>query len=144
MLRLIRLAIDQQEPRAIIGIRSLGGKQAVERSALRKLVFLAFRSIVRTLVNVKFEDTQCGAKVIPGAAYRAVADDLMERGFIFDVELLVALQAAGIKILEEPIDWKEVAGSRLQLSRDSMEMIRSLWRIRKRLRAGDYAESRPS
>lgn len=143
MLHLIECAMQGGGNRAVIGTRPLGGSREVQRSWLRKCVFWAFRMLVRGLVGVRFEDTQCGAKVIPGAAYRAVANSLKERGFIFDVELLVALRHAGVEIVEEPIPWCEVLGSRIRLSSDSLEMIRGLLRIRRRLRAGDFLTYRP-
>lgn len=141
ILHLIRLAMQGSGSDAVIASRPLSGSMEVHRSGLRKCVFRAFRMLVRCLVGVQFEDTQCGAKVIPGTAYREIADNLEERGFIFDVELLVALQQSGVEIVEEPIDWREVSGSRIRLSSDSFEMIRGLFRIRRRLRAGCY--SRP-
>lgn len=140
MIRLIRLAVESGGTQAVVGIRPLSGSAAVDRSWIRKCAFFTFRSIVRLLVGGRFEDTQCGAKVIPGAAYRRVATALEERGFIFDVELLVALRANGLAILERPIAWTEVAGSRIRLSRDSWEMLKGLWRIRRRQRAGHYGK----
>ncbi|NBB80164.1 MAG: glycosyltransferase [Verrucomicrobia bacterium] len=141
ILHLIKQALEGGTvTHALIGIRPLSGHMEVHRSWLRKCVFCAFRILVRGLVGARFEDTQCGAKVVSGTAYRAVAGKLKERGFIFDVELLVALQRAGVEIREEPIAWCEVAGSRLRLSSDSFEMIRGLLRIRRRLRAGHFSK----
>lgn len=138
ILHLIKLAMQDAGARAVIGIRPLSGSLIVQRSWLRKCVFRTFRALVRWLVGIRFEDTQCGAKVIPGPAFRGVADKLQERGFIFDVELLVALQQAGVAVTEEPIAWREVSGSRIRLSSDSVEMIRGLLRIRRRRDAGAY------
>lgn len=138
MIHLIRIAIEAGGTQAVLGVRPLGGNAAVKRSLIRKGAFFAFRSMVRLLVGAGFEDTQCGAKVIPGAAYRQIAASLGERGFIFDVELLVALQPAGVALIEIPIAWTEVSGSRIRLSGDSWEMLKGLWRIRRRQRAGHY------
>ena len=139
ILQLIELAMQGDDDRAVIGTRPFSGSMEVHRSWLRKWLFRVFRMLVRRLVGVRFEDTQCGAKVIPGWAYRAVTDKLAERGFIFDVELLVALQQTGVEIVEEPIAWREVSGSRIRLSSDSIEMIRGLLRIRRRLRRGWFS-----
>jgi glycosyltransferase involved in cell wall biosynthesis len=139
ILRLLRLASEEPERRAVVGVRALTGDLAAKRSWSRKCVFRGFRALVRALLGFEFGDTQCGAKVIPGPAYRAIAARLKERGFIFDIELLVALRCSSVGLREEPIAWKEVAGSRVRLLRDALHMLRGLWRIRRRMRAGRYA-----
>ena len=94
--------------------------------------------LVRGLVGIHFEDTQCGAKVIPAAAYRAVSSQLMERGFVFDVELLLALQKHGSRIEQLRIPWREMPDGKVHPLRDAWGMIAGLLRIRKRMKAGGY------
>lgn len=69
----------------MVGTRALDREQPVQRSWGRRWVFRAFRLLVRGLVGMRFSDTQCGAKVIPASAYSKVADQLKERGFVFEV-----------------------------------------------------------
>lgn len=139
ILDLIERALDGRGVSAVVGTRPASGSKRVHRPFLRKAVFLAFRMLARSLIGVRFEDSQCGAKVIPGDAYRQVAVKLKERGFIFDVELLVALQSADVAIVEKPISWREVSGSRIRLSVDSVQMIQGLLRIRRRKKTGFYS-----
>jgi cellulose synthase/poly-beta-1,6-N-acetylglucosamine synthase-like glycosyltransferase len=141
ILSLIEQGLDEKGGSAVVGTRPASGPKRVHRAFLRKVVFLAFRTLVRRLIGARFEDSQCGAKVIPGNAYRRVADKLKERGFIFDVELMVALQSVDVAILEKPITWREVAGSRIRISVDSVQMIRGLFRIRRRQKSGFYRNS---
>ncbi|TQE92744.1 MAG: hypothetical protein FKY71_19245 [Spiribacter salinus] len=87
---------------------------------------------------MRFRDTQCGAKVIGGEVYRAIASRLREAGFIFDAELLTALRQHGATVEEVAVSWREVAGSRIRLSQDFWEMLKGLFRIRRRLKAHLY------
>jgi glycosyltransferase involved in cell wall biosynthesis len=139
MIELIHRARAFAGERAVIAMRSLRGPHAVQRSWLRRWIFLFFRRMVRWLTGLRFEDTQCGAKVIPGEAYREVAGKLPERGFTFDAELLLALQTAGVSFEEIPISWREVPGSRIRPLPDGVQMVRALCRIRQRSKAGFYA-----
>jgi hypothetical protein len=72
--------------------------------------------------------------VISGQAYRAIEDNLKERGFVFDVELLMYLRLGGWPIREMPVAWREIPGSKLYLWKDVWSVLAGLMRIRKRLR----------
>lgn len=51
-------------------------------------------------------------------------------GWIFDVELLMLAESAGIGIEEVAIGWKEVAGSKLNVIKDSLGMAIGLALLR--------------
>jgi hypothetical protein len=50
----------------------------------------------------------------------------------FDVNLLVAMKQAGFQLLEVPIEWTDVVGSKVtsSLLRQSLTMFLSVWRVR--------------
>lgn len=123
---------------AVVGIRHDSEDTPVRRPWMRALSFRLFTSLVHGLVGIHFEDTQCGAKVIPAAAYRAVSTKLMERGFVFDVELLLALERFGCRIEQVRIPWREMPGGKVHPLRDAWGMVSGLLRIRKRLKTGAY------
>jgi dolichyl-phosphate beta-glucosyltransferase len=122
----------------VVGIRHDTAQTPVRRPWMRALSFRLFRALVRALIGIHFEDTQCGAKVIPASAYRAVSQQLMERGFVFDVELLLAIQQHGCRLEELRLPWNEIPGGKVHPLRDAWGMIAGLWRISRRLRAGVY------
>ncbi|MBA3826808.1 MAG: hypothetical protein H0X24_23300, partial [Ktedonobacterales bacterium] len=78
-------------------------------------------------------DTQCGFKCFT----RAVAQDVCGRqrlpGFSFDVELLALARARGYHIAEIPIDWYHERHSRVRPLRDTIMMVRDIWRVRQRM-----------
>lgn len=143
MVDLIRSALKGGSSGAVVGVRVVHGPLAVQRSLLRMGTYHLFRFLVRLIIGIRFRDTQCGAKVVGGKAYRSIANRLREEGFIFDAELLAALQQSGVRIEEVPIAWREVQGSRIRLSRDFWEMLKGLFRIRKRLEARLYDAPSP-
>lgn len=126
---------------AHVGVRRNSEQTQVTRPIGRKLSFKLFTGMVNLMTGAHFEDTQCGLKIIPGAAYRSIASKLQERGFVFDVELLVALQAQEVSISERPITWQEMPDGKVQPLRDAWAMIGGLLRIRKRMGSGYYSVS---
>lgn len=134
-IRLIQHAMAQGTNGGCIGIRHDAADTPVDRPMGRALSFKVFSYLVHRLVGIRFEDTQCGAKIVPGGGYRAVASKLKERGYIFDVELLLALDRYGCRIEELRIPWREMAGGKVHPWRDAWPMLAGLLRIRKRHKA---------
>lgn len=52
------------------------------------------------------------------------------RTWVFDVELLIMAQSLNIPVVEVPITWHEVAGSKLSLMSDSFGMLKDLFVLR--------------
>jgi dolichyl-phosphate beta-glucosyltransferase len=96
----------------------------------RHLIGRVFNTLVRVLAVPHIQDTQCGFKCLSAGA----AEDLFQRiqleGWTFDVELLYLAQRRGFTIVEVPIDWTHIPGSRVHLLRDSAAMFLDLFRIR--------------
>ncbi len=142
--RLLRLAQSQpgslaaidpnlsgEPPAALIAsrVKMLGRK--VDRQLKRHLIGRVYATLVSQLLGIPVYDSQCGLKVIPHAAFTAVAPGLKVRGFAFDVDLILALLNHGSPVLEVPIDWHEVPGGKVRLLRDSWRMAREIWRLRR-------------
>jgi dolichyl-phosphate beta-glucosyltransferase len=108
-------------------VRMLG--RAIRRNPVRHLAGRVFASIVGTFIDSEVYDSQCGFKVIRSPDYHLIADRLHESGFCFDVELLAALRAVGAKVIEIPIDWADVSGSKLHFMRDAWRMLLAVGRI---------------
>ncbi|MEM7673007.1 MAG: glycosyltransferase [Verrucomicrobiota bacterium] len=137
-LKLIRCAIDSGKNGGCVGIRRNAVDAPVRRAPGRAITFYLFSALVRLMVGIPFQDTQCGAKVVPGAAFRQLHPKLMERGYIFDVELLLALHQFGSCIVESPVPWREMEGSKVSPFRDAWGMLAGLYRVRKRKKMGHY------
>ncbi|MEM9400612.1 MAG: glycosyltransferase [Verrucomicrobiota bacterium] len=117
-------------------IKMLGLK--VERERLRHYWGRIFATLVGWLLHEDVYDSQCGYKLLRAAAWEKIDGRLVEDGFAFDVELLVALIEADEMIYEVPIHWKHQKGSQLSLLRDSIKMFCSLLQINQRRKRGFY------
>jgi glycosyltransferase involved in cell wall biosynthesis len=116
---------------AIIASRWMKGAlvspyQPLSRRAASRL----FNGTVRVLFGLKISDTQCGAKLIKREAVMKILPLLGITRWAFDVDLLFQLRRTGCRITEVPTTWRDVAGSRLQIARASLEMFVALVRLR--------------
>ena len=137
-IRLIEEAVAAGPEGGCVGVRHDSEETPLKRPLGRMISFHLFTFLVHALVGVRYEDTQCGAKIVPGVGYRKVAGILKERGFIFDVELLFALEQAGHRLKELRIPWSEIPGGKVHPLRDAWAMIAGLLRIRRRAKSGAY------
>lgn len=131
MLRLIHSAISNNA--SALGIRKRTATTAIIESPLRALFHRGFLITGKLLLNVPCEDPQCGAKVLCGNDYRAIADHLRENGLAFDSELLRALSLIGARTIDIPLNWTEKSGGTVRPFRDAFTMFRALLRIRRHL-----------
>lgn len=129
MLGLIHRAVTSGV--SVLAIRKRTGTTRVEESLLRGVAHRGFLLAARLVLGLRCADPQCGAKVIRGDDYRAVAGRLVEDGMAFDSELLAALAHDGAVWTEVPVTWIQKKGSRVSLWRDGFRMIASLLRIRR-------------
>lgn len=93
-----------------------------------------FMKVIRLKTGLKFKDTQCGCKIFK----RKVIDKILEykfieRGWIFDVDLLNICRANHFSVCEYPINWKDSEGSKLTFT-DSIKSILKLFDLPDRRR----------
>ena len=99
----------------------------------RRFTGAVFRGLVRALGLSSVRDTQCGFKLMRKDRIRASLDAVTTGGFAFDVELLARAERAGLRVVELPVRWRDVAGSKLRLYPDALRMARDLLLMRLRL-----------
>ena len=102
----------------------------------RRLSGAAFRGLVRTLGLSSFHDTQCGFKLLRRDCMGPILDAVATEGFAFDVELIWRTERAGLRVIELPVRWRDVAGSKLRLFPDALRMAWDLVAMRVRLGRG--------
>ena len=93
----------------------------------------AFHLLIRTLTTKRtaaIKDTQCGFKLFTRPSLPYIIPYMHTEGWIFDVEMLMLAEGADIPIVEVPIGWKEVVGSKLNVVRDSVGMAIGLATLR--------------
>jgi len=117
----------------VIGSRWLPGSVLHQaQPTLRRLVSRCFHLIVEGFFWLHVKDTQCPCKLMRSDAAKKIHASLCIADLAFDVNLLVALKRAGFKIKEVPIEWTDIAGSKVTASlfRSSLTMFLSVLRVR--------------
>lgn len=113
-------------------IKMLG--RIVNRQLKRHLLGRIYATLVSESLNIPIYDSQCGLKIVPAPAFRAIQDQLSILGFAFDVDLLVHLLDHGTPVIEVPVDWHEESGGKVHLLRDSWRMAKDVLQIRRHRR----------
>lgn len=107
----------------------------ITKSSARSIISRAINLIIRTILGMGFQDTQCGAKVMT----KEVADNMFNDKFItkwlFDVEIFIRMKkfygADSVKslIYEQPLKrWIHAEGSKLSM-KDSLKILTQLSKI---------------
>ena len=123
-----------------VAIASREGEGAVRFAEpyYRHLMGRVFNTLVRILAIPSLQDTQCGFKLFR----RAVAHDVFARqtmgGWAFDVEVLAIALRRGYKVVEVPIHWYFMTESKISALRDTVSMLREVFKVRLNVRRGLY------
>jgi glycosyltransferase involved in cell wall biosynthesis len=121
------------EADCVIGSRWLPNSVLLQKQpTFRRFISRCFHLIVEVLFWLHIKDTQCPCKLVRREAIEKIHPQLRIADLAFDVNLLVALHQAGFKILEVPIAWTDMVGSKVtsSLFRSSMSMFLSVVRVR--------------
>ena len=114
------------------GSRWLPGHVA-ERPAKRGVPSRAYNGLVRVFLRSTLRDHQCGFKAISREAFEALADEVGDRHWFWDTELLVRAQRAGYEVAEFPVEWTPKGDTKVDLVRDVLGMgsqiLRTWWQL---------------
>jgi len=115
-------------PTVVIGSRAhlVKTEAVVKRSLLRNLLMYGLHTILRIVGVGHIRDTQCGFKLFSRTAAQQIFPAQRLTTWIFDVELLLRAKQLRIPVGEVPVGWHEVAGSKLNVITDSLQMLRDL------------------
>lgn len=90
-----------------------------------------FNKLVRIILNLKLWDTQCGAKCLPAPLAHKILNEIRNRGYVFDVELVLRSLRCGFVVREIPIEWGHKHGSRIKIPKVAFEMFLGVLRLSK-------------
>lgn len=118
---------------ALFGSRVKMLGRTIQRTLKRHITGRAFATLVSLVSGLGAYDTQCGLKIIKKEAFKKIEPHLKCVGFAFDVEVCMLLLKVGHTVIEFPIDWGDIAGSKVSLFKDSIKMGLEVFRIRRRV-----------
>ncbi|KAH8091658.1 Alg5-prov protein [Cristinia sonorae] len=133
--------ISPEEDAAVaIGSRAhlVKTEAVVKRSVLRNILMYGLHTILRIVGVGHIRDTQCGFKLFSRSAAQQIFPYQHLPTWIFDVELLLLAKQLRIPVAEVSIEWHEVSGSKLNVVKDSLQMLRDLLILRANLLLGRW------
>lgn len=107
----------------------------VRRSIKRHISGRIFSLFVGLMIDSRVYDSQCGFKLIPLKLYNTIRSKIKGRRFSYDVELVALAKHYDYNIIEVPIDWHDVSGSKVRIIRDSVKMFFSVLQIKKEMKS---------
>ena len=113
------------EADVLAGNRQHSGSRIIKKqSLLRRKMGQTFNRILQSFSLLDIRDTQCGFKAFRKRAAREIFSRQKLDGFAFDVELLLLAKKLGFKIVDLPVDWVNSPESKVNILRDSFQMLR--------------------
>jgi len=107
-------AVDREQAAGAIGSRALDRSLVgVHQAAFREWSGRIFNVVMRISTGLPFRDTQCGFKLFRKDASAVIFSRQLLDGFGFDVEDLLIARIHGFKIVEVPVRWDNVEGTKV-------------------------------
>ena len=118
---------------ALFGSRVKMLGRIIQRTPVRHITGRVFATLVSLVSGLGAYDTQCGLKIIRTEAFQKIKPHLKCVGFAFDVEVCMLLLKTGHSVVEFPVDWRDIDGSKVNLLKDSIKMGLEVFKIRRRV-----------
>lgn len=98
-----------------VGSRAHLQEQAESRRHwIRNFLMHGFHVLVMLVVGGAIRDTQCGFKLMTRSAAQLLLSNTRLQRWCFDVELIYLARELKIPIVEVPVDWTEIPGSKIK------------------------------
>ncbi|KAH7874880.1 nucleotide-diphospho-sugar transferase [Lentinula edodes] len=110
----------------------------VKRSFIRNMLMRCLHTLLLIVGVGHIRDTQCGFKLFSRPAARKMFPYQHLPSWMFDVELLLLAKAQNIPVREVDVQWHEVGGSKLNVVKASLGMLRDLGVIRGNMLLGRW------
>ena len=115
------------------------------RSFIRGFISSVFNFVVVYVGGVTgIKDTQCGFKLYQRDAARAAFQGQNLMRWAFDVENLYRVQTLGYRMVEVPVQWTEVPGSKLSVVKATVNMLIDMVKMRYSYSAGKWLVGPPA
>ena len=127
--------MESEQADVVIGSK-MHKESQLEYPFIRKFVSFGYYVMLRVLFRLKVHDTQTGIKLFKAGLLKGIIEDVMTKGFAYDIEILAANEL-GAKIIERPIRLvftRQGGFSRIKFS-DIWLVFKDTFKIRKKVSA---------
>jgi dolichyl-phosphate beta-glucosyltransferase len=126
-------------PDVVIGSRKMPGAAIeVHQPWLREAMGRVFTGLVRALI-VSVSDVTCGFKLFSRPAAQAIFARVTLDDWSFDAEALYLARRLGLTLVEVPVLWRDMEGTKVRRGRDAIRSAVGIARIVRNRVAGRYA-----
>ncbi len=123
-----------------IAISSREGEDAhrIGEPAYRHLMGRVFNTLIRLLTLPQYQDSQCGFKCFKAGVVEDLFPLQTVNGWAFDTEILYIANIRGYNVEEVGINWYFDTDSRIKVVRDTIQMVKDTFTIKRNHREGYY------
>eukprot|EP00742_Colponemidia_sp_Colp-10_P001655 GILJ01001774.1.p1 GENE.GILJ01001774.1~~GILJ01001774.1.p1 ORF type:complete len:355 (+),score=64.73 GILJ01001774.1:99-1067(+) len=120
-------AIEKDGFGVVVGSRNhLVDDAVAKRKWYRNILMHGFHFLVSTVCGSDIQDTQCGFKLFTRKSAQYLFPNQETEHWAFDVELLYLARKFKMPVAEVPVNWEEIAGSKLNVVEATLSMARDL------------------
>lgn len=103
----------------------------VQKKIHRKLIGKIFQYFIKKTFNILLLDTQCGFKLYKTIYAKKIFKKILTDGYMHDLEVCIIANKLNLKIIELPVKWKHIDGSKINFFKDFFKIAYSLLKIKK-------------
>lgn len=123
-----------------VGSRRVPGADVGRRSLGRRVATSGLHLVVQSTLGIRVADTQCGFKLFTRESAKTLFMQQTIEGFSFDLELLHLATKRGFRIVEVPVSWFDVPGSKVQPVKEALRFLASIRLIRQNAKNDLYGD----
>lgn len=122
-----------KDRKIVIGSRGLPSEEtSVTRGWYHTLLERVFNMCVKLFILPGIADTQCGFKMFTAKCAYFLFERQQAERWSFDIEILFIARKAELEIIEVPINWNDVPGSKVNLLLDAIGMFCDIFTFKRR------------
>lgn len=114
----------------VVGSRAVVGAVESSRSLHRRAISGGLRLLIRHFFKLGVVDSQCGFKLFRRHVGQQLCTLQTIDGFSFDLELLYLANKLGYRVVEQPVQWVDAPGSKVNPRKEMMRFLKDLFYIR--------------
>ncbi len=121
----------------VVGSRNLSEDGYEGYTFVRKLASKTYIKVISVAAGFKLSDSQCGIKGFRREIAKKIFSNCEVDRFAFDLEVLMIATKLNAKIAEMPVKIINHRASTVHIVRDSVKMLRDMYRMKKRIKKQD-------
>ncbi|NDD91559.1 glycosyltransferase [bacterium] len=105
-------------------IQMLG--RTIGRDHKRHVIGRVFATLISFSFQIPIYDSQCGCKFFKRKPILPLLGRILDSRWTWDTQLVLMLYLLKARMIEIPVDWQEVPGSKIRVFRDAWRMFRQM------------------